>query len=244
MVLSLEHGQAGAAVSAYVAVAGVALYRLRNLAVPAFKAERQKTAEVLGFWEERLLGTTDIRANGAIAYVMGRQQQLMRQVLEVGRRASVLGYAVHGAYIMVYGSGFALAFAVGAYLYYTGSLSIGAVYLIFYYIGLVAENLRVLVYQLDDLQRAIASIARINELRHNHSRLQDGAYAGSARQPLAVSCDDVSFTYTAGAPVLRNISFSLAPGQVLGLLGPSGSGKSTLARLLFRFYDPDRGPFV
>ena len=41
--------------------------------------------------------------------------------------------------------------------------------------------------------------------------------------------------------VLENISFRLQPGTVLGLLGRTGSGKTTLARLLFRFYDPDRG---
>jgi ATP-binding cassette subfamily B protein len=41
--------------------------------------------------------------------------------------------------------------------------------------------------------------------------------------------------------VLHNISFSLAPGKVLGLLGRTGSGKTTLTRLLFRFYDPDVG---
>jgi ABC-type multidrug transport system fused ATPase/permease subunit len=51
---------------------------------------------------------------------------------------------------------------------------------------------------------------------------------------------DVSFTY-GDAPVLQDVSFSLARGQKLGLAGESGSGKSSLLNLLFRFYDPTSG---
>ena len=67
--------------------------------------------------------------------------------------------------------------------------------------------------------------------------------------PLPVAFEDVSFAYTTHddtpdqAPdlVLRDISFRLAPGRVLGLLGRTGSGKTTLTRLLFRLYDPLQG---
>jgi ATP-binding cassette subfamily B protein len=83
--------------------------------------------------------------------------------------------------------------------------------------------------------------------------------------PLAVRFDRVSFNYhdedtgradrdaagqapeipgdgeTAPEPVLHDVSFYLAPGRVLGLLGRTGSGKTTITRLLFRLYDPDGG---
>ncbi|GAA2332319.1 ATP-binding cassette domain-containing protein [Streptomyces violaceusniger] len=52
---------------------------------------------------------------------------------------------------------------------------------------------------------------------------------------------DVTFGYTAGSPVLRNIDLTLEPGTVTALVGPSGAGKSTLAALLPRFFDPDQG---
>lgn len=48
-------------------------------------------------------------------------------------------------------------------------------------------------------------------------------------------------SYATGAPILRNVSFSLAGGQTLALVGATGSGKSTLVRLLLRFYDPSAG---
>ena len=51
----------------------------------------------------------------------------------------------------------------------------------------------------------------------------------------------MSFSYTPGVSVLRDIFLRLEAGRTLGLLGRTGSGKTTMSRLLFRFYDPDEG---
>ncbi len=53
--------------------------------------------------------------------------------------------------------------------------------------------------------------------------------------------DNVSFAYTPGEPVLKNVSFEVKRGEVVALVGPSGAGKSTLFDLLPRFYDPVAG---
>ena len=52
---------------------------------------------------------------------------------------------------------------------------------------------------------------------------------------------DVAFGYGDETPVLRDVSFSIEPGQVVGIVGPTGSGKSTVLSLLPRFYDPSGG---
>ncbi len=53
--------------------------------------------------------------------------------------------------------------------------------------------------------------------------------------------DNVSFGYAEDIPILHNVSLSLSPGRVLGVVGRTGSGKTTLTRLLLRFYDPSTG---
>jgi ATP-binding cassette subfamily B protein len=63
----------------------------------------------------------------------------------------------------------------------------------------------------------------------------------AAKGELRVEFDGVSFTYDGNGQVLHEVSFNLAPGKVLGILGRTGSGKTTLTRLLFRLYDPSSG---
>lgn len=57
----------------------------------------------------------------------------------------------------------------------------------------------------------------------------------------SVSAEQVSFSYDDKAPVLRELSFRCAPGDIVALAGPSGAGKTTLLNLIPRFYEPDAG---
>jgi ATP-binding cassette, subfamily B, bacterial len=56
--------------------------------------------------------------------------------------------------------------------------------------------------------------------------------------------DAVSFEYQTGSPVLRDVSFTVPQGDIVGIVGPSGAGKSTLVQLVLRFRDPSRGRVI
>jgi ATP-binding cassette subfamily B protein len=110
-----------------------------------------------------------------------------------------------------------------------------------YYINLLGRPIRELTQQTENLQNIGAVTERLADLNAITSKTVDGPGAIIPQGPLALVFDDVTFGYNAEEPVLKNVSFELAPGQVMGLLGRTGSGKTTIARLIFRLYDPLQG---
>lgn len=74
-----------------------------------------------------------------------------------------------------------------------------------------------------------------------HSQITDGPGVEFGQGALDVVFDHVSFGYNEESMVLKDVNFTLKPGEVLGLLGRTGSGKTTITRLLLRLYDPASG---
>ena len=101
------------------------------------------------------------------------------------------------------------------------------------------------------LQSSYASVSSnvpaIEEIRRRLV-VFEGARRHDAGQPIgtigSVTVDGVWFAYTAGEDVLRDISFTISPCEIVGIVGPSGSGKSTLVQLLLGLRDPDRGKIL
>jgi ABC-type multidrug transport system fused ATPase/permease subunit len=241
-----EDWRVGLALSAFAGFALVTLDRTRGLAVPEQREERQASANLFGFLEERLAGIEDIRANGAGAYTMRRFHERMRDLFVTGRRAMVRRSITWVLTMGLFTIGTVLVLGLGAYLFLAGSITLGTVYLFFQYTNMLQQPLEQITNQLQDLQRATASIQRIADLRQIRSKILDGAGAPLPPGALGVAFDGVSFAYADEVDaqddlVLRDLSFRLAPGRVLGLLGRTGSGKTTISRLLFRFYDPTNG---
>ncbi len=231
----------GLAVTAFALVALLILIRIRSRAVPYWIADRQMSANFFGFLGEQLAGTEDIRANGATGYVMRRFYLLLRNWLPVTRKATLASYSMGMTTMTAFAIGNAIAFAIGAYLWSTGSITIGTVYLIFYYTNLLDQPIEQIRTQLQDLQKAGASIERVQQLLHIEPAIADGIGTPLPTDALSVEFRNVSFSYTADNIVLHNLTFSLQPGKVLGVLGRTGSGKTTLARLLLRLYDFQQG---
>jgi ATP-binding cassette subfamily B protein len=138
----------------------------------------------------------------------------------------------------------AIVFITGAWLYAAGTLSLGSVYLVFQYVEMAHHPVEQIREQLIDLQKAGASIERVEELLNRTSALRQRADTLLPDGPLRVQFDEVTFSYDDEAGdeiVLDDVVFDIAPGRVVGLLGRTGSGKSTIARLITRLYEPQSG---
>ncbi|MEZ4863558.1 MAG: ABC transporter ATP-binding protein [Caldilineaceae bacterium] len=249
-VLTGENWRLGVGFLLFLAGALLILFRLRDFSTPYMRAERSAAADLFGFLEERLGGTEDIRANGAVPYTMQRLFAYLRAYWQKGLAARVRG-AIFGSIIVVWFElGTVLALAFGAIFFLRGMLSIGVVYLLYAYLRMVSGPLLTMTGEIQHLQEATAAIVRIRELLSVTSDVTAGSVTSLPAGPLAVAFDQVCFDYgrladdgqtEEHAPVLHDFTLALPPGRTLGLLGRTGSGKTTLTRLLLRLYDPQQG---
>ncbi len=241
VVLYLTSWPVGLAFTVFCVIALLVLNHARGVASPQWARQRQASAELYGFLEERVSGIEDIRPNGGTSYASRRLQEALGSEFRAGRAARVMTEVFSAATALLLALGTVLALAAGVWLYQTGRASIGTVYMLAYYAALIARPLRQISTQADDFQSALASVRRVQELRELRSKLQDGEGRALPPSPPPIQFEGIRFGYVEGAPVLEDVSFRLQAGRVLGLLGRTGSGKTTIVRLLARLYDPDEG---
>lgn len=242
VLLFLVDWRVGLPCAISVIIAGVCAAALTGPLARYSVKERQASAELYGLLEERLSGTEDIRANGAVSYVLRRHIERSRVLFRTSVLRALLGVISWRSLNTAITIGGIVSLTFGALLALDGVLTIGQVYLIFAYTSMLNEPVEELMRQLDDLQQATASMARVQQLFAAAPQVAD-ADRGTLlpAEPLSVELNNVSFAYPDDELVLREVSALVPAGAVLGLLGRTGSGKTTLTRLLLRLYDPTAG---
>lgn len=243
VLLWIEDWRVGLALTTYSLVAFLVLARIRSIGVEPIKEERQASAEMYGFIEERLAGLEDIRSNGAFSYVMQGLARKLRTYYYKAYRAWLKFSQIWIVTMLLFALGYFIVFVISAFLFVNGAITLGKVYLFYQYTELMRAPIEQLNRQVQDLQKAGAGIARVTQLFNTRRTITDGPGQSLPAGPLPVAFENVSFAYnTAQAnPTLADISFRLKPGEVMGLLGRTGSGKTTITRLLFRLYEPQTG---
>jgi len=134
--------------------------------------------------------------------------------------------------------GVALILYLGGSLILQGKLTVGNLLAFYGYLDMFFRPLRTLAIFFNTVQSALAAAERITNLLQAEQEK-----SGNLRKKVKgyVEFKDVVFGYEPGNPVIKSVSLSAGPGEIVAIVGPTGSGKSTLAKLLLRFYDPWSG---
>ena len=130
---------------------------------------------------------------------------------------------------------------VGGNQYIQGQIEIGVLGEFIIYVNMLTWPVAVVGWVTSIVQQAEASQKRINRFLQERPDIIDGPGI-SSNKPLSIRFENVSITYPeTNITAVKNLSFSLEPGQKLGIVGAVGAGKSSLFDLITRLYDPSQG---
>lgn len=177
------------------------------------------------------------RAPQEIERMGARADELREARIQVGRIRGTFEPTIDA----IPNIGIIILLLIGSWQVSTGSLDTGDLVQGVALFSLLAFPMRVVGFFLQEMPRAVVSIARIDGVVAQPRSPEPETGVSLPAGPLAVDFDHVSFSYEPGVPVLEDLTFSVAAGETVAIVGSTGSGKSTLCDLLVRLADPSIG---
>ena len=215
--------------------------RIRDSARKVRKAEGNLAARV----SETLHAIALVKAFGRERYETERFESESSETLNESIRTARLEAASSRAADIVNAVGTFAVLVFGSLQALRGHITPGSLQVFVAYMNSLYVPIRTLAKLSAKLSRAFVSAGRISETLGIEPEREDSPGAIEAKALRGdITFRHVSFEYGAGKPVLRNISFDIAKGQKVALLGRSGAGKSTIISLLLRLYEIDDGEIL
>jgi ATP-binding cassette, subfamily B, multidrug efflux pump len=213
-----------------------------TLAREAFRELRATVARINAFLQERLSGMRVIQLFVMEAH-QGRAFEKINRDNYLAGMKQIRVFAVFMPLMEL-----ASACAIGLLIWHGGGkviseqLTLGALVAFITYIQMFFRPIRDISEKYNIMQAAMASTERIFEFLDHHEEIPEPV---RPIQPVErkgrLTFEDVTFGYQTGKPVVKDVSFDVAPGRTVAVVGATGAGKSTLVNLVERFYDPDAG---
>jgi ATP-binding cassette, subfamily B, bacterial len=207
-------------------------------------ARRQRRAEgqIAAKASEVLSSMHLVQAFGRGSYEKERFESDSAEALKESVRTARLEAAAARAADLTVAVGTWAVVLVGSLEALRGQMTPGNVLVFAAYMNSMYTPIRNLAKLSSRVSRAAVTGRRIADVMDLEPHVKDAADAiEAANLKGSIAFANVSFAYDTGEPVLKNVSFSVAPGQHVALLGRSGSGKSTLSALTLRLYDAQTG---
>jgi ATP-binding cassette, subfamily B, bacterial len=223
-------------------VLGAVVYTYTRQIKKASRAVRKKEGEIVSVMQEVLSSIRVVKAFAREDYEQQRLEEQSLEGLEIAMKARSLKAKLSPMVEVIVAIGTALVLWFGARMALEGTLSPGALIVFLFYIGKLFKPMQELSKMTDSYSKAAVGFERIREVLDTKSEVKDMPRAKMLRRVKGeIDFDHVSFGYENEAPVLKNVSVTIKPGQLVALVGPSGAGKTTIISLIPRFYDPNSG---
>lgn len=226
-----------------IPIIGVLLYGVTCWTIPRYGENQGKLDNIARHTRENLDGVRVIRAfsrqEEEIASYREDCDVFAKRSIAVGRVGAIL----NPASFLIMNLGIVAVLWFGGVRVDTGHLTQGELTAFVNYMTQIALSMVRMAELLISFNKAAASAKRVSDILAEEPDIVGGDAALDFRQEQPVlEFDHVTFAYPGGGEAaLSDISFSLLPGETLGIIGGTGSGKSTIANLIPRFYDTKEG---
>jgi ATP-binding cassette subfamily B protein/subfamily B ATP-binding cassette protein MsbA len=222
-------------------IVGAIYFFARRIRTESTSIQEQESA-VLVQAQEGLSSIRMVHAFGREDFEVMQFHQRAQQSLQANLRLTLtnVNSALVISTLMVIGT--AAMYYVGTLHVLAGTLSLGSLLVFSAYLLMLYQPLESLTYTAWAMEGATAGAKRCFEILERQDDVRDSPDAteiSSAKG--AIEFQSVNFGYAEGRIILRDIDLSIAPNQIVGLVGGTGAGKSTLLSLVPRFYDPSAG---
>ncbi len=242
IVLFVLNWQLALAVVAPLPVLAVSLRWFNRRVRPMYRQVRARLGDINAQLQDNLAGMRVIQAFAQESSALDRFATESEAYYHARVRAIRTWSTFFPAFRFVASLGPVLVLGAGAWLVVGDRLSLGTLVAFLSYTVSFYEPLHRLTEVDNVIQQAIAAGERIFELLDSQPDIQDPPEAIRLEQVQGeVRFEDVHFCYGQGDEVLHDVEFTMAPGEVVALVGPSGAGKTSIANLVSRFYDPIHG---
>lgn len=216
--------------------------RIRKAVKAATHEVRRRESDIVAVAEE---GLQSIRVVKAFDREELQERQLAlagQQAVDAALNARRVKSVVSPIVAVVVAACTALVLWRGSALILAGAMTAGTLTVFISYLVSFFKPVQDLAKLTNTIAMASVGVDRVNDLLTAETTVEEKPDAVEpARIKGAISFERVAFSYDAETPVLRDVTFDVAPGQLVGVVGHTGSGKSSLVSLIPRFYDPSVG---
>ena len=216
--------------------------RFKKAVKEVVRIVRVKQSEIVAVVQEGLGSVRAVEAFGRqdleLAHMTAASHATVEAALKARQVKSLLSPVV--SVVVAVCTGIVLWRGTG--LIVAGALTAGALTVYLAYLTKFFKPVKDLASMTSVIAQTTVALERIQKILRADDVIPERPDARDPGQVKgAISFEHVAFSYTDDAEVLRDVCFSIEPGQVIGIVGPTGSGKSTVLNLIPRFYDPAAG---
>ena len=225
-------------------IISITLYASRKVQ-PYRQLYHQKFEEAIGELGESITNISTVKDYGQEKHQFEKFNAILEQYKDIGIKRWDYTESKFFWRDLFINFGRVLTLAITASMVLKGTMSAGSLVLIYTLTERAFTSSHRIGRLYSYLEDAMESINRLANLIEEKSLVKDNPKAKSINQLQGnIEFNAVSFSYDSQKPVLKNISFSIKPKQIVAFVGRSGSGKTTIIKLLLRHYDITRGKIL